>query len=101
MPRIPRAQQFAPASVFIVHFVQRCIRRAYLAGVDVVTGKNFEHRREWIRCRMERLASVFSVDVLTYAILSNHMHIVIRTRPDVIAGWSDSDVAARLPRPPN
>ena len=95
MTRIPRAQQFDPASVCIVHLVQRCIRRAYLAGVDVVTGKNFEHRREWIRCRMERLASVFGVDVLTYAILSNHLHIVIRTRPDVISGWSDSDVALR------
>ncbi len=95
MPRLPRAEQFDPNSVCIVHLVQRCIRRAYLAGVDVITGKNFEHRREWIRCRMERLASVFGVDVLTYAILSNHMHIVIRTRPEVIAGWSDSDVALR------
>ena len=85
MPRIPRAEQFDPNSVCIVHLVQRCIRRAYLAGLDPLTGKNFEHRREWIRCRMERLASVFGIDVLTYAILSNHMHVVIRTRPDVIA----------------
>ena len=95
MPRAPRAEQFDPSSVCIVHLVQRCIRRAYLAGADVATGKNFEHRREWIRCRMERLASVFGVDVLTYAILSNHMHIVIRTRPDVIASWSDAEVALR------
>ena len=95
MPRAPRAEQFDPSSICIVHLVQRCIRRAYLAGVDVVSGKNFEHRREWIRCRMERLASVFGIDVLTYAILSNHMHIVVRTRPDVIAGWSDADVALR------
>ena len=95
MPRIPRAEQFDPNSVCIVHLVQRCIRRAYLAGFDAVTGKNFEHRREWIRCRMERLASVFGIDVLTYAILSNHMHVVIRTRPDVIADWSNFDVALR------
>jgi len=44
---------------------------------------------------MERLASVFGVDVLTYAILSNHLHLVVRTWPDVIADWSDSDVALR------
>jgi len=44
---------------------------------------------------MERLASVFGLDVLTYAILSNHLHIVVRTRPDVIAGWSDSDAVLR------
>jgi len=44
---------------------------------------------------MERLASVFGIDVLTYAILSNHLHIVMRTRPDVIAAWSDEEVAVR------
>lgn len=66
-----------------------------MAGEDAVSGKNYGHRREWIRCRMERLASVFGVDVLTYSILSNHLHIVVRTRPDVVAGWSDSDVARR------
>ncbi len=95
MPRAPRAEQFDPGSVCIVHLVQRCVRRAYLAGADAVTGKNFEHRREWIRCRMERLASVFGIDVLTYAILSNHLHIVIRTRPDIAANWSDAEVALR------
>jgi len=44
---------------------------------------------------MERLASVFGIDVLTYAILSNHMHLVIRTRPDVVSSWSDEQVALR------
>jgi REP element-mobilizing transposase RayT len=95
MPRLPRAEQFDPSSVCVVHLVQRCVRRAYLAGADAVTGKNYEHRREWIRCRMERLASVFGIDVLTYAILSNHLHIVIRTRPDIVADWSDAEVALR------
>ena len=95
MPRLPRNEQFDPNSVCIVHLCQRCVRRAYLAGEDAVSGKNYGHRREWIRCRMERLASVFGIDVLAYAILSNHLHIVVRTRPDVIADWSDSDVAVR------
>jgi REP element-mobilizing transposase RayT len=44
---------------------------------------------------MECLASVFGIDVLTYAILSNHLHIVIRTRPDIVANWSDAEVALR------
>ena len=95
MPRIPRSEQFDPNSVAIVHLIQRCIRRAYLAGVDAVSGNNYEPRREWIRCRLERLASVFGIDVLSYAILSNHMHVVVRTRPDVISTWSDSEVALR------
>jgi len=44
---------------------------------------------------MERLASVFGLDVLTYTIFSNHLRIVVRTPPDVIASWSDSHAALR------
>jgi len=95
MPRTLRAEQFDPKEICIVHLVQRCVRRAYLAGQDAVTGKDYGFRREWIRCRMERLASVFGVDILTYAILSNHMHLVVRTRPDVVQAWTDDEVALR------
>lgn len=95
MPRALRCEQFDPNEVCILHLVQRCVRRAYLAGVDPVTGKDFGFRREWIRCRMERLASVFGIDVLSYAILSNHLHLIARNRPDVVVTWSDQDVALR------
>ena len=95
MPRTPRAEQFDPNQVGIVHLIQRCVRRSYLTGLDENTGRDYSHRREWIRCRMERLASVFGIDVLTYAILSNHLHIVARTRPDVVREWSDKEVALR------
>ena len=93
MPRALRAEQFDPSEVGVVHLIQRCVRRAYLAGVDAFSGKDYSYRREWIRARMERLASVFGLDLLTYAILSNHIHIVARTRPDVVATWSDKELA--------
>jgi len=95
MPRALRCEQFDPNEVCILHLVQRCVRRAYLAGADPVTGKDFGFRREWIRCRMERLASVFGIDLLSYAILSNHLHLIARNRPDVVATWSDHEVALR------
>jgi len=95
MPRTPRAEQFDPNQVCIVHLIQRCVRRSYLTGFDETSGKDYSYRREWIRTRMERLASVFGIDVLTYAILSNHLHIVARTRPDVVQEWSDKEVALR------
>ena len=44
---------------------------------------------------MEALASVFGVEVLTYAVMSNHFHLILRNRPDVVATWSDSEVAKR------
>lgn len=44
---------------------------------------------------MEALASVFGIDVLTYAIMSNHIHVILRSRHDVVAEWSDEEVAIR------
>ena len=95
MPRPTRSEQFHSAEIGIVHTVQRCVRRAFLAGVDDKTGKDFSFRREWIRRRMESLASVFGIDVLTYAIMSNHVHLILRNRPDIVSAWSDNEVAIR------
>ena len=95
MGRPARAEQFSDNEIAIVHAVQRCVRRAFLAGHDSVTGINYGYRREWIRRRMEALASVFGIDVLSYAVLSNHMHLILRNRPDVVAAWTDQEVAIR------
>lgn len=57
--------------------------------------KACDHRRQWIRDRLEFLASVFGIDCLTYAVMSNHIHLVLRSRPDIVATWSDEEVARR------
>ncbi len=66
-----------------------------MAGVDRDSGKDYSFRKEWIRRRLEALASVFGIDVLSYAIMSNHIHVILRNRPDVVAQWSDREVALR------
>ena len=58
MGRPPRTEQFASNEIAIV----RCVRRAFLAGVDNVTGKDYGYRREWIRRRMEALSSAFGCE---------------------------------------
>ncbi|MFY9255709.1 MAG: hypothetical protein WAO83_19810 [Fuerstiella sp.] len=95
MPRVLRDEQFHADELGVVFVTQRCVRRAWLAGEDPLTGKDFSFRKEWIRRRLEALASVFAVDVLTYAILSNHMHQILRNRPDVVKTWSDEEAAIR------
>ncbi|TWU01637.1 hypothetical protein [Neorhodopirellula pilleata] len=95
MPRPQRSEQFSPEEICYVHCIQRCVRRAWLAGVDPVSGVDYSFRKEWIRRRMEALASVFAIDVLSYAIMSNHIHQILRNRPDVCAQWSDEEVAIR------
>ncbi|MEM9366900.1 MAG: hypothetical protein AAGD07_12975 [Planctomycetota bacterium] len=63
--------------------------------MDRETGKDYSFRKEWIRRRMEALASVFAVDVLAYAVMSNHLHQILRNRPDVCAQWTDEEAAIR------
>lgn len=95
MPRKPRYEVADPAEVQVFHAVQRCVRLAFLCGEYRFAGQSFEHRRGWIHDRLEFLASVFGIDCLMYTLLSNHLHIVLRSRPDVEAEWSDAEVAQR------
>ncbi len=85
MPRLARGDVIAPDEVQVIHGVQRCVRRAFLCGDDPLTGKSFERRREWIRERLEFLASAFGIDCLTHPVLRNHLHVVFRRPPDVVA----------------
>lgn len=95
MSRQARGEVLDPNVVQVVHGVQRCVRQAFLCGQDVASGKSYEHRREWIQARMEFLASVFGIDILTFAVMHNHWHVVLRSRPDIVKGWSDREVARR------
>jgi len=36
-----------------------------------------------------------AVDVLDYAVLNNHLHVVLQNRPDRVADWTDAEVILR------
>ena len=67
MARQARGKSMDPAKVQVFHTVQRCVRRAFLCGEDTVSGKSYDHRKQWIRERLEFLASIFAIDLLTYS----------------------------------
>ena len=73
-----RNQQICVEETPYYHVVSRCVRRAFLCGEDSVTGKSFEHRRQWLIDRIKQVTSVFVIDVCSYAIMSNHFHIVLK-----------------------
>ena len=77
------------------HCMARCVRRAFLCGYDEFSGKDYEHRKEWIRLRLKELAGVFAVDFCDYAVMSNHLHVILRNRPDWVESWSNEEVATR------
>jgi hypothetical protein len=91
----PRRQIVDPAVPGFYHCVSRCVRRAYLCGQDAYTGQSFEHRKAWVEQRLLELARWFSLGVYAYAVMSNHLHLVVHVDPAAAAAWSPEEVARR------
>ncbi len=95
MPACARREIVREGEVGTYHCVSRCVRRAFLCGVDPYTRQSFEHRKRWIRDRLVQLAEIFAVDVCGYAVMCNHVHVIVRVRPDLVGTWSSEEVARR------
>jgi putative transposase len=77
------------------HITSRCVRRAYLCGWDALTGRSFEHRKQWVEDLVHQLARCFTIDVYAYAVMSNHYHLVLRVDPERARVLGDREVAER------
>ena len=77
------------------HCINRCVRRAFLCGNDNLSGKNYEHRKTWVVDRLTELASVFSVEICAYAVMSNHYHLVLRVDKETAESWSEDEIIER------
>jgi REP element-mobilizing transposase RayT len=97
MPRARKAQVALEATPYY-HCISRCVRRAFLCGRDAVTGQDFSHRRAWIEARILELAQVFALDLCAYAVMSNHVHLVLHINADKAMAWSSDEVIERWHR---
>ena len=68
----------------------RCVRRAFLCGKYKYSDNCYEHRRKLIVERMKLLASVFNIDVSSYAIMNNHYYLVLKVNST--KEWSEKQV---------
>jgi REP element-mobilizing transposase RayT len=84
-----------PQTTGIYYCTSRCVRHAFLCGEDALTGRSFEHRQQWLEDRILALAQVFAVAIHSYAVMSNHFHVIVATDPGVPWQWSDEEVARR------
>lgn len=89
---IPRYQQISLDHTPYYHCTTRCVRRAFLCGDDQYSGRNFNHRKRWLEKRLMVLSEVFAVDLLAYAIMSNHYHLVLGINVGKLKDWSDEDI---------
>ena len=94
----PRSQLSSLGAPGVYHCVSRCVRRAFLCGEDRYSGQSFEHRRQWVEDRFHELAEIFALSVWAYAVMSNHLHVVVQLQPEAAAGWTERDVAERWVR---
>ena len=87
MPK-SRASQISLVDTPYYHCVSRCVRRAFLCGEDKVSGKSYEHRRQWVEDELLKLGQVFAIDICAYAVMSNHTHVVLCVDKDIALDWS-------------
>lgn len=91
----PRSELIDNQTEGIYHCVSRCVRRAFLHGKDPLTGNCYEHRKQWLHNRIIHLSEIFLVDICGYALMDNHLHSMLRNRPDLASQASDEEIARR------
>lgn len=94
MPK-PRKQLISLDTTPYYHCTARCVRRAFLCGIDSITGNCFEHRRQWIEDRIHTLSGIFSINVCAYAVMSNHYHLVLHIDAATASQWTNKEVCER------
>ncbi len=66
--------------------------------MDPYSGRSFDHRKDWVEARIHLLAECYAVAIHAYAVMSNHLHLVVRINPSDASAWSDEEVATRWVR---
>ena len=92
---IARRQQICLDETPYYHCISRCVRRAFLCGFDRLTGNSYEHRRSWVEQRLLALSQAFCIDLVGYAVMSNHYHVVLRVNLALAASLSQTAVLDR------
>jgi hypothetical protein len=90
-----RRQLVDPNHAGTFHCVNRCVRRSWLCGIDAYTKDSFEHRKLWVEQRILELGGIFACGIYSWAVMSNHLHLLVHMNPDASNAWTAEDVAAR------
>ena len=88
MPRARKTLVSLDATPYY-HCTSRCVRRAFLCG------EGFEHRKQWIEERLETLAQAFAVSVCGFAVMDNHLHVLLRLDTEDADAWTAEEVIKR------
>lgn len=98
MGRNLRSETMNPEVSGVYHCFNQFAQQSFLAGIDPVTGHDYSFRRTWLQRELAGLAGEFAIDILLYALMANHYHLLLRNRPDLVAEWDDFEVLMRWER---
>ena len=90
-----RRQLVDPTQAQFFHLINRCVRRSWLCGQDSYSHKDFEHRKAWLKNRILELGDIFATGIYAFAVMSNHVHVVLHMHPATANTWSNDEVAQR------
>ena len=77
---LPRKSLVSLHDTPFYHCVSRCVRHAFLCGNDHYSGKNYEHRRDWLEAKLLRTANIFAIKLCAYAVLFLFINL-LRKKP--------------------
>jgi REP element-mobilizing transposase RayT len=61
-------------------------RRSWLFGINVYLEKSFDHRKSWVEQRILELGGIFACGIYSWAVMSNHLHLVVHMSPEAFLG---------------
>lgn len=77
------------------HCMSRCVRQGFLLDSVKVNGAHYNYRNDWVQRRLLFLADAFAIDVLSFAIMDNHTHLVLFANLELANEWSSAEVLHR------
>lgn len=84
-----------PAENNRLHVTQRCVRQDFFLDDGLPLDGKYAKRRDAVLGKLKKLASAFAIDVERFCFMSSHMHLEVRTRPELVALMDDEEVARR------
>ncbi|MCP4211010.1 MAG: hypothetical protein GY764_05970 [Halieaceae bacterium] len=86
---VPRCQIVDPQITPWYHCISECVRQTFLLNSPR------DARRRWIEQRLRELNEIFAIDVGSYAILNNHLHVLVHLDVKTVKRWSRQEVLRR------
>jgi putative transposase len=75
--------------------MSRCVRQDFLLDKVKMSKGNSNYRQDWIQRRLLYLSDIFAIDLMSFAIMDNHTHLVLFANLELAKKWSNIEVLKR------